>query len=288
MFNVRNQFSLVIFFLLLALLSQSVKVIPVGRTGVIFNLNGGVQNNYLREGMHFLVPFVQSLIVFDTRIVTYNFSDNPEDHLRIGEAITAKTQDGQIVRIEVSVITQMLKEKAPVVYQTLRTDYEPVLKAKTGKVFQEIIASHVADVLYTEETRKTLTQEVFVSLAASFQESGFELKDVLISRIDFSKEYIEAIESKQIALQKAQLAQILKEIALKDKQISIIKGEAKAKEVEIKGRALQMNPKVAELEYLEAIEQSKIDIPVITGLKGNAFINFDKFVNPIIPTTTNK
>lgn len=276
MFSAKNQFSLVIIFLLLAVLSQSVKIIPAGRTGVIFNLKGGVQKDALGEGIHFLVPFLQSLVIFDTRVLTYSFSRSEYDDLKLGNPVVAKTQDGQVVEIEISLVTQMLQELAPQVYQKLRTDYAPVLKAKTGKIMQEVIARHVADALYTEETRAAVTGELFKNLSESFKASGFELKDVLLRKIDFSPEYIQAIERKQIALQKAQLAQIRKAIAVKEKRIEIIKGEAKAQEVEIKGKVIQRNPRVAELEYLDAIEQSSEKIPVILGLKGNSFINLDK------------
>jgi regulator of protease activity HflC (stomatin/prohibitin superfamily) len=279
MFSVKNQFSLIIIFLVLAVLSQSLRVIPAGRTGVIFNLKGGVQDNALREGLHLLIPFVQSLIVFDTRVLTYSFSKDPFDDLKLGSPIVAKTKDGQIVEIEVSLVTQMVRERAPEVYQKLRTDYEPVLKAKSGKIIQEVVAKHVADALYTKETRSIITQTVFNYLSDSFNESGFELQDVLLRKINFSPEYIDAIEQKQIALQKAQLAQIRKEIAVKEKQIEIIKGEAKAKQVEIKGGAIQLNPRVAELEYLEEIEQSGLKVPVILGLQGNNFINIDKIMD---------
>ncbi len=276
----KNPVSIIIVFLLLALLSQSVKIIPAGQTGVIFNLKGGIQDNALKEGLHFLIPLVQSLIIFDTRIITYSFSSIGTDAMRLGDPILAKTQDGQVVGIEVSIVSQMIQSRAPEVYQKLRTDYEPVLKAKTSKVIQEVVAGHVADALYTEETHRSVTEEVFKGLSASFLESGFELKDVLLRKIDFSPEYIEAIEHKQIALQLAQLAQIRKEIAIKEKQIEIIKGEAKAKEVEIKGGAIQLNPRVAELEYLDTIEQSNTQIPVIMGLKGGTILNMDKLLAP--------
>ena len=221
---------------------------------------------------------MQTLVVFDTRIITYSFSNNVDDETRLGEPIVAKTQDGQIVGIEASIVTQMIKDQAPQVYQTLRTDYEPVLKSKIGKIMQEIIAKHVADALYTDETRRKVTAELSESLSVSFKQSGFELKDVFLRKIDFSKEYIDAIERKQIALQKAQLAQIKKAIAVKEKQIEIIKGEAIAKQVEIKGRAIQANPRVAELEYLDRIEQSEKKVPVIMGLRGNTFVNLDKML----------
>lgn len=270
---------LIILLIVLGIVSQSVRVIPAGRTGVIFNLKGGVQDNALDEGLHFLIPFVQSLIIFDTRVTTYSFSNNPNESRQIlGQPVVAKTRDGQIVDIEMSLVTQMEKSKAPDVYQKLRTDYESVLKAKTGKVMQEVIARHVADALYTEETRKIVTAEAEKYLAESFAASGFKLYDVFLRKIEFSKEYIEAIERKQIALQKAELAKILKEIAIKDKQIEILKGEAEAKVVEIKGKAIQANPSVAELEYLEAVEKSEEKIPVIFGLKGNSLLSIDQIL----------
>lgn len=282
MFGLKKEVLLIISFALLALLSQSLRIIDVGRTGVIFNIANGIQKKPLREGLHFLLPFVQSLIIFDTRINTYSFTKDTTDPCRLANPIVAKSRDGQIVGIEMSIMTQMIHEKAPEVYQKLRTDYAPVLKAKTGKVMQEVIARHVADALYTGDTRKKVANEAKEYLSKSFAESGFKLNDLFIRRIEFSPEYIEAIESKQIALQKAQLAQIRKEIALKEKRIEIIQGEGNAKSVEVKGRAIQANPLVAELEYLDSIENNP-DVPVISGLKGKTFVNLDKVMGNILP-----
>jgi prohibitin 2 len=280
MFKLKGQVGLVIVALIAIVYSQIVKIVPVGRTGVLFNrVNGNLRE--LQEGLNFVMPFVTELIVYDTRIVTYSFSSKNNsfnDPKRLGDPLVAKTKDGQIVAIELSIVSQMIKQRASEVFQKLRTDYEPVLKAKISKTTQEVIARHVADALYTSETRRIVSQEIFESLSTSFDTSGFSLKDVFLRRINFSKEYIQAIERKQIALQKAQLAQIRKDIAIKEKQIEIIKGEAQAKVVDIKGRAIQRNPLVAELEYLEEIEKSERNIPVVSGLQGNSFINLDKIM----------
>lgn len=278
MTNSKNTFILVGLLVAFATFSQIFKVIPEGRTGIVFDvLQGGVQEKPLKEGLHILMPFVQSLIIFDTRLTTYSFTNNLNEN-RLGPPTIAKTNDGQIVGVELSLVTRMIQDKAPDVYQKLRTDYEPVLKSKAGKVIQEIVASHVADALYTFETRKTIAAETKQYLAKSFAESGFELHDVLLRQIDFSKEYIEAIEAKQIALQKAELAQIRKAIAEKDKRIAIIKGEGESRAVSIKGRAVQANPRVAELEYLENIDRNKGDTTVITGLKGGSILSLDKLL----------
>jgi regulator of protease activity HflC (stomatin/prohibitin superfamily) len=271
-------FSLGLIFIALFLLYSTVKIVPAGHTGVVFNLSGGVQNKALREGIHFLIPILQTLIIYDTRISTYSFSSDDRYGEVLGESIIAKTRDGQVVGIEISLVSQMIQERAPEIYKA-RNDYKPILKAKVGKVMQEVVASHVADALYTDSTREAITQEAKKMLSESFVESGFMLHDFYLRKIDFSQEYIAAIERKQIALQKAQLAQIRKEIAIKEKEIEIIRGEANAKEVEIKGQAIQVNPLVAELEYLEEIERSSSNIPVIVGLRGNSFINLDSLLS---------
>ena len=55
--KIKKEIFLVTSFAILALLSQSMRIIDVGRTGVIFNIKGGVQDKPLREGLHFLLPF---------------------------------------------------------------------------------------------------------------------------------------------------------------------------------------------------------------------------------------
>lgn len=271
---------LLIILIIFAALAQIVRVIPAGRTGVVFNLNGGIQKNHYEEGIHFMIPFLQTLIVFDTRILTYSFSDPGQDYdgFRFGSPVVVKTKDGQEVKVEISFVTQMIKDRSPEVYQKFRTDYTPVLKSKSSRSVQEVVSTHEAVDLYSYDKRRLVVKEIFEGLATSFLDSGFELKDIFLRDVEFKEDYITEIERKQIALQKAQLAEVRKAIAIKEKEIAIIKGEAQAKVLDIKGRAIQRNPKVAELEYLEEIERSGRNVPVINGLRGNTFINLDKIV----------
>ena len=81
--GLKKELILISLFALLALVSQSVRIVEAGRTGVVFNISGGVQKKPLKEGLHFLIPFVQSLIVFDTRLNSFSFTTKIEFSIEI-------------------------------------------------------------------------------------------------------------------------------------------------------------------------------------------------------------
>ena len=80
------------------------------------------------------------------------------------------------------------------------------------------------------------------------------------------------MERKQIALQESQRQNWIKKTAEREKERRIIEGEGDAKALAVKGQALQLDPRIAELEFLEQLDQRGADIPVITGTK-NAILS---------------
>lgn len=275
----KNNFLLVTIFVGLVIVFNSIAIVPAGQTGVVFNKSGGIQKDALNEGLHFLIPFVQELIIFDTRIKTYSFTSNRFGDVPFADPIDAKTMDGQDVNLELTLIAQIKSEKAPEIYDQVRSDVSRLVQTKTISATQKIIASHYAADLYTDEARTEITKKLIAYMRESLLQNGTHmiLHDVLLRRIEFSDEYFSAIENKQLAFQNAEIAGIEANIAKKDKMITEIKGNAIAKDIEIKGRALS-NPKIAEFEFLKEIEKTERPLPVFVGAK-NTFINLADFVS---------
>ncbi len=88
-----------------------------------------------------------------------------------------------------------------------------------------------------------------------FRAFNILLEDVSITHLTFSKEYMSAIEAKQVAQQEAERAKFQVKQALQDKRSTIIKAQGEAKSAEMIGQAVQKNPGFIELRQLDAARQ---------------------------------
>ncbi|OGI19808.1 MAG: hypothetical protein A3B68_08340 [Candidatus Melainabacteria bacterium RIFCSPHIGHO2_02_FULL_34_12] len=248
-----------------------VKIIPAGHVGVVFNLFGGVEKRVLNEGINFVIPIVESITTYDARKLPFNFTDNYE-YGNVGQSIKCQTNDGQQVDIDVSVITHLDKNKTWKLHQDLGRDYaQKLIVPQTRSILRNTVAKYPIDTVYTT-SRKGLALDAVMSLRKSFIKSGLVLDEFLIRGIGFSPAFAEAVERKQIALQESQRQNWIKKTAEREKERRIIEGEGDAKALAVKGQALQLDPRIAELEFLEQLDQRGADIPVITGTK-NAILS---------------
>ena len=95
------------------------------------------------------------------------------------------------------------------------------------------------------------------------------------------------MERKQIALQESQRQNWIKKTAEREKERRVIEGEGDARALSVKGQALQLDPKIAELEFLEQLDQRGLDIPVITGTK-SAILSIGELFKESLEQQANK
>lgn len=274
--------------LVLVFSGSLVKIIPAGHVGVVFNLFGGVEKRVLHEGVNVLLPVVETAAVYDTRKISYSFTDG-FDKNNVGQSIKCQTNDGQNVSIDVTVIAHLEKDKAWKLHQNLGMDYaERLIVPQTRSIFRNIVAKYPIDTVYTT-SRTGLALDAQRALKDSFQKSGVILDELLIRAIEFSPAFAEAVERKQIALQESQRQNWIKKTAERDKERKIIEGEGDARALSVRGQALLLDPRIAELEFLEQLEQSPNEVTVITGTK-NAILSIGDLLSspPKINTGTIK
>ena len=272
--NRGNQIALgisILISLVLIFSGSMIRVVPVGHVGVVFNLFGGVEKRILHEGVNILFPIIETATVYDIKKTSYSFTDSPELG-NVGPRIQCQTNDGQQVDIDVTIIAHLNKNTVWKLHQDLGRDYvDKLIIPQTRSIIRNIIAKYPIDTVYTS-ARAGLSNDAARSLKKSFSKSGVTLDELLIRRIIFSQAFAEAVEKKQIALQESQRQNWIKKTAEREKERRIIEGEGDARALEVKGRALQLDPKIAELEFLEQLDQRGAEIPVITGTK-NAILS---------------
>ena len=94
-------------FFVVVLVSATVTTINAGHVGVVKRF-GAVQDKSLHEGLHFVVPFVNTVAEIDTRLATVAYSS------------LASSSDIQTISTEVSV-QYFLQSNIPELYQNIGT-----------------------------------------------------------------------------------------------------------------------------------------------------------------------
>ena len=240
--------------LLAALIFNPLVTVPAGYRGVLFSLSGGTENRQLGEGVHLVVPLVQSVILYDVRSQTYTMSARSwEGEVKGDDSLMALTSDGQTLKVELSVRFHPDPDKVAHLHQRVGPDYankiiRPAARAQTRVAFAEYPVS----VVYSEK-REAIEKRITDALRQSLGQNDLILDEVLLRDIAFSPAYAKAVEAKQIAQQNAQRMNYVLQRAQIQKQITILGAEGDARSIELRGQAIKQNTRVVEYEYARKI-----------------------------------
>jgi len=240
--------------------------ILAGVFGAFYTVDAGERAVVLRygavsstegAGLHFKLPFVDSVEKVSTRTFTITFPDEP---------FYSKDQQSATATLSVTV------SAVPGAVERIYTDYRDVESAanqlitrRVKREFKEVMGMFNAQTAIQERER----MGVEVSKAINVPNDLLLIQSVQVEDINFSNEYENAIEARMLAevgiqtttqnLEKERkLAEItvVQQQAIADSQFAIRKaeadgikaiGEAQASAINAKGQALKNNPNLVEL-----------------------------------------
>lgn len=244
----------------LIVLLNSITIVDAGHTGVI-NTLGNVSENVLQEGIHLKIPFIQTIIKMDNRIV------------KLEVETEAFSKDLQTVTTKLAINYRVSKDKSYAIYKNVGSDYETILVSPAvNEVLKAITAKYTAE--ESVANRSLISQGLIEELNAKLNKNGIYVEDVNIINFDFSEAYIAAIEEKQVAEQR-----LLK--AKTEKEEAIVKAEAEAETLRIQSEAqAKANERLSKSlnEHLIRYEMMKKwngELPMVTD--GSTIIDFSEF-----------
>lgn len=240
--------------LFVLLFANPLVTVGAGQRAVVFSLNGGTLPGQLNEGLHLVTPFVQSVVFYDVRTQTYTMSATSwEGELKGDDSLTALTNDGQVVNVDISVRFHPDATKIYEIHQKVGPDYaNKIIRPAVRSQVRVVIAQFpVADVYATK--REEIERRIEVNLRKSLADNNIILDEVLLRDVRFSAAFAQAIEQKQIAQQNAQRMQYVLQKAEKEKQQKILQAEGDARSIELRGQAIAQNSRVVQYEYARKI-----------------------------------
>lgn len=225
--------AVVIFFILIFGLSSFAIVSP-GHTGVVVTL-GKVSNSVLGEGLHFKIPFIQSVEQIDNRVLKTEVESN------------AASKDLQTISSKVSINYRVNRSASAEIYKNVGSDFTNVI---VNPAMQECVKSITAK--YTAEqliaNRAVVSTEMEEAISQKINPYGLSIEVFNIINFDFSEEFNKAIEAKQTAQQSALKAeQDLARIKVEAEQ-TVEKARAEAEAYKLKNE--QITEKVIMMEFI--------------------------------------
>ncbi len=195
----------VIFFIM----SAGIVEIQANEVGVVFNtLSGDLAETPMGPGLHIIIPGVQEVTIYSVAQQEYTMSGKVgEGAVRDEDAVEALTQDGQQIRLDVTIIYRISPSKANEIHVKWENRYQNGLVRPTVRsVAREVVGQFDVQEIYSEQ-RTELGVEIEEQTRQGLARDGLEVIDVLIRNIVFSEEYVNSIEQKQVAQQEALEAQ---------------------------------------------------------------------------------
>lgn len=243
--------------------SCTYKVDP-GYAGVIYSMDGGIENETLGQGFHVVAPWKKVIeYPVSTETVYYTKSNDDGDEKK-DNSINVNTKDGKQVNVSVTYAYHMDEVQLPSVFEKFRGQKSEIIEAgyMKNEMYQAIneITSQYSLMELVGDKRPQINEAILDKFRSSLEPYGivietFNLSDVVPD--EQTKEAIQAVVNAQNALEKAKVEKEQAEVDAEKARVAA-KGKADAELIEAEGTAAA-NAKLQESLTPLIVEQRKLD-----------------------------
>lgn len=256
-----------------------IEKVDAGNVGVVYSVKGGVQDNTLSEGWHFLSPFehVKEFTIGNEQIV---LSKDEREGSEKDESFKVTTSDNANIAISFQMSYRYIADKVPETYKSFRgMDGEDIINKRVKSVLKskisEVTTNYSLMDIYSGDRAK-INSEITDYLAQEFEkEYGIEVIDASIVDTHPDENLSKTIDARVTATQEKEKAKAEQEKIKVEQETKLIQAQSEAqiakekanadaevKEIQADAQA-DYNRKIAEsitpelIEYKEAEARAK-------------------------------
>lgn len=161
--------------------------VPPGHVGCIYSVFRGVLKSVWHPGMHFKVPLIHRVKLFNAQLIEYTVSkdiflkDNKE--IMGDEVINAVTSDNKFVAVEATVLIKLDTERLPEIWQNIGENFvSKVVRPVTRSRIRKVLTNHtLMKALSTD--RSIIEDEVKRELIESLSPHGLHVDNFYLSSL---------------------------------------------------------------------------------------------------------
>lgn len=238
---------------------QSICVIPSNTVGVKYSALHGTSKNTLKEGVHFVTPFVDKIYKIDTTVQE-----------RTDESVSVQTKDAQWAKMQVNVKYEVSKSNAFKVYKQYKTMdalKENIIGNYAQNAMNEVCSKYnIIDLL--GDQRNEIINKASEILRENLEKEGVTLKMLTIKDLDAGEKIEKAISDEAVAKKQVETAKQKQEKARTEAETKLIEAEGEANANAVKTKAL--TPEVLQEQWINKWDGK---LPKVTD--GNTMIGLD-------------
>lgn len=259
---------IVIALVLVFVLARPFVIINSGEVGILVTL-GKYQDQPLSPGFHLIIPFVQKVIVQDTRmrVANYSAAEAVADKRGINERppISVLDSRGLPVEVEITIQYALSAEKAPFAIATLGLNWEDkTISPAARDVVRSVIGNFAAEELpLNRNVIATQIEQKMHDALEKIEGQTIVLQGVQLRGITLPTRIKDQIEQVQLARQEAERSRNMVEQARQEafRKAEEAKGLAEAMRIEAQGKA--------DRTRIEAEAQAKANSLIANSLSNN-------------------
>lgn len=236
-------------------------IVNAGERGVLMQF-GEVQEQILGEGIHLIIPVVNTVTKLSVRVQKQEISAEASSK-DLQDVFTDVALNWHIVPEEANIIFQQIGNEPNIVNKIINPAVEEVLKA--------VIAQYPAEEIITK--RGEVKLRVDQALTTRLRNYHITVDDISLVHVHFSQLFGEAVEAKQIAEQDAKRSEFLALKAAKEAEakVNLAKGEAETYK-------LLRDGLTKELLQKQAIDKWNGKLPLVIGKENPKIWDFSELI----------
>lgn len=216
-----------------------ITTVPTGHVGIKTRF-GKVQDTTIQEGLNFKAPFIEKIVRIDCRTQKVELTS------------ATATKDLQEVTFKIAVNYNIVKNTANELYRDVGVNFQDIIvNPAILESIKAVTAQYTAEELITK--RSEVSNKMQETLKEKIENKGFNVVDFNIIDLDFSAEYNQAIEKKQVAEQQAKQAEYELQKARVENEKKVENAKAEAEVMRLQNQ--EITEKTLDLKELEVQEK---------------------------------
>jgi regulator of protease activity HflC (stomatin/prohibitin superfamily) len=251
----RKFLSLLLLVLMLQLTGCGVHVVDAGNIGVKKSM-GKVDPDSYPPGMYFVNPLMTTIVEMDNHTQ------------KLEEKSNVYTKDVQQADISFAINYNLKPSASVAMYSQVGYNWATLLIPQVvNGAMKNVIGKW--DAIELVSNREKAAEEIQQKISAALEPDGIAVTGFQLANIQFKPEFEQAVESKQVAVQKAEQARNETVQIQEQAKQTVIAAQAQAEAMKIKSEALSQNQN---LVAYEAVQRWNGSLPSIISLDGHGQI----------------